>query len=94
MQQARPVRLHHRLALVVIAAVLLLLLAQLPPVVRDTLQTMQSFRSPNFSLSASGDDATPVEPDLHIELVSLDDVQRMVTLRVSGHRLCSQGARR
>jgi len=89
MKQTDSVGLHHRLALAIVGAFLLLVMVLLPLAVDNVVW---GFRGPPSSrvyplLAASG----PVSPQhtrLNVNIVAFDDVQRQVTLRVSGHHLC------
>src|SRR6266516_5867146 len=87
-----PVPWRHRLALMVVALLLLgsliLLLywlASLP----DAIRERQVFSS--YSLAASADSATPGRTDLQIQLADAEEVRGVVTLRVSAQRSCQAG---
>jgi hypothetical protein len=81
--------LHHRLALAIVGAFLLLVVVLLPLAVDNVVW---GFRGPPSSrvypLLTASEPALPQHTRLNINIVAFDDVQRQVTLRISGHHLC------
>jgi hypothetical protein len=89
MKPTESVGLHHRLALAIVGAFLLLVVVVLPLAVENIVW---GFRGPPSSrvyplLAASGP-SSPQHTRLNLNVVAFDDVQRQVTLRISGHHLC------
>jgi hypothetical protein len=82
--------LRHRLAFALIATLLLFILAMLPfaigSVLQDVLGPPQSLVFPIER--APADPSAPARLHLHIAVTGIEEVQRLATLRISGHRIC------
>jgi hypothetical protein len=92
MQDAEQVALRHRVALALVGMLLLVLLVLLPIALVSVLWHVTGMPYEHvYSLSAPDTPPAPSHSRLHIELISLDPVQQLVTLRVAGHHVCPPG---
>ncbi len=81
---------HYRIAFALTASLLLLTLALLPMTVADVVESiLGGVEGRPFALSTIPHDAAaPTHTDLEVTATALDEVQQLVTLRVSGYHIC------
>ena len=84
----RP-RLHHRVGLAVVAVLVLLFLALLPQAIGSTWRALvEPPTGQVYTVAPLSERPTTGYVDVHVELSALDELQRLLTLRVSAHRVC------
>jgi hypothetical protein len=89
MQEVERVALRHRLALAAVGTVVVVLLALLPLVLASiALNVVGAPYTQVFHLLTGGGPSDAGHSHLHLEVVSLDPWQQLLTIRVSGHHVC------
>src|SRR5262249_45783248 len=92
MQEVERVALRHRVALGVVGIVVVVLFTLLPLVLASlAFNVIGAPYTQVFSLIAGGTPSPAGQSHLHLEVVSLDPWQQLLTLRVSGHYVCPPG---
>jgi hypothetical protein len=92
MQEAERVALRHRLALGVVGTVVVVLFALLPLVLASLALNVVGAPYTQVYRLVTGHAPSPAgHSHLHLEVVSLDPWQQLLTLRASGHHVCPPG---
>jgi hypothetical protein len=80
----------YRVGFATVCVLVLAILVLTPPAIVNLIQQVQRRQShTSYSISLPDDPPGSSYTRLHLELVSLDEAQRLITARVSGFRVCS-----
>ena len=84
----RPNRLPHRIAFIVVAALLFGILLLLPMVLAGVVQDIAQSANPTYRIVTSGQGEASSHANINLAVENLDEWQRKITIVVAGHHIC------
>lgn len=87
--EVRPKRLPHRIAFFTVAVLLLSIVALLPLALGGVVEDIDQSANPTYSLMADYHHEGDTHSHVNFSINGLDEWQRMATIEVSGHHICT-----